>query len=177
LAFLNCTNGRFVRGKREVLILEHRGRTGCKSAALSPNLRMKYDMTSRDPIQSMWADALALLEQAERMQRQYCQLGTSQPRGPTWEPPVDVFENGHELSVVVALPGVRPESVRVVVDGGALFVIGERPMPALARATVRRLEIPYGRFERHIDLPPGLFEIVRRELANGCLWLGLHKLG
>jgi HSP20 family molecular chaperone IbpA len=79
--------------------------------------------------------------------------------------------------MVLALPGVTPDSLRVVIDGGELFVIGERPMPALPGAALRRLEIPYGRFERHIDLPPGLFEIVRRDLVNGCLLLSLHKLG
>lgn len=134
-------------------------------------------MSSHDPMKSMWADALALLEQADRMHRRYFQLSTAQARSPTWEPPVDVFETERELSVVIALPGVAPDSVRVVIDGGALFVIGERPMPALARAAVRRLEIPYGRFERHIDLPPGLFEITGKDLANGCLLLHLRKLG
>jgi HSP20 family protein len=135
-------------------------------------------MSSRDdPIKSMWADALALLEQADRMHRQYFQLRTAQTRGPVWEPPVDVFETEHELLMVVALPGVTPDSVRVIVDGGELFVIGERSMPALPRAVVRRLEVPYGRFERHIDLPPGLFEIVRRDLVNGCLLMSLNKLG
>jgi HSP20 family protein len=41
---------------------------------------------------------------------------------------------------------------------------------------IRRLEIPYGRFERRIDLPPGRFEIGRRDLTDGCLTLTLRKL-
>lgn len=134
-------------------------------------------MSSHDPIKSMWAEALALLEQAGRMHRQSFHLSTAQTGRPTWEPPVDIFETEQELFVVIALPGVTPDSVRVVIDGGELFVIGERPLPALSRAAVRRLEIPYGRFERHIDLPPGLFEVVRRDLVNGCLLLSLRKLG
>lgn len=134
-------------------------------------------MSSRDEMKSMWAEALAMLEQADRMHRQYFRLSTGQTRRPVWEPPVDVFETEHELFIVVALPGVTPDSVSVVIDGGELYVIGERTMPALPRAAVRRLEIPYGRFERHIDLPAGLFEIARRELVNGCLLLSLRKLG
>ena len=39
---------------------------------------------------------------------------------------------------------------------------------------IRRLEIPYGRFERHIELPIGRFEIDRRELTDGCLLLTLQ---
>lgn len=134
-------------------------------------------MSSRDdPVKSMWTDALALLERADRMHRQYFQLSTAQNRGPVWEPPVDIFETEHELLMVVALPGVTADSVRIVIDGGELFVIADRPLPALPRAIVRRLEVPYGRFERHIDLPPGLFEVVRRDLVNGCLLLNLRKL-
>jgi HSP20 family protein len=133
-------------------------------------------MSSSDPVNSMWVDALTMLEQAERMHRQYIRLSTAQTRGPVWEPPVDNFETEHDLFVVIALPGVIPDSLRVVIDSGELYVVGERPMPALPRAVLRRLEIPYGRFERHIDLPAGLFETTRRELVNGCLLLGLHKL-
>jgi hypothetical protein len=41
---------------------------------------------------------------------------------------------------------------------------------------IRRLEIPYGRFERRIDLPRGRFEIEERVLEHGCLRLILRKL-
>jgi HSP20 family molecular chaperone IbpA len=59
-----------------------------------------------------------------------------------------------------------------------LIVTGLRPMPGQASrsAVIRRLEIPYGRFERRIELPAGRFEIGRRDLANGCLKLTLRKL-
>jgi HSP20 family protein len=65
----------------------------------------------------------------------------------------------------------------VVIDGGALLVTALRPMPGQSRSTViRRLEIPYGRFERRIELPAGRFEIGRRDLTDGCLLLTLRKL-
>jgi HSP20 family molecular chaperone IbpA len=32
-----------------------------------------------------------------------------------------------------------------------------------------RLEIPYGRIERRIDLPAGRYELVGSELLDGCL--------
>jgi len=41
---------------------------------------------------------------------------------------------------------------------------------------VHRLEIPHGRFERRVALPPGSYEVERKELVNGCLLLGLKKL-
>ena len=62
-------------------------------------------MTRRNPGPWMWGEAVDLLEQAERLQRQFFRLagGAEQAR---WEPPVDVFADGDEILVEVALPGV-----------------------------------------------------------------------
>ncbi len=125
----------------------------------------------------MWAEACELLERAERLHRQFFQPRPGEGRGPRWEPPVDVLETEAELCILVALPGVGADRLQVVVDGGTLAVVGERPMPGRDRpGIIRRLEIPYGRFERRIELPAGRFEIARRELVDGCLVLGLRKL-
>ena len=133
-------------------------------------------MTSRERRTWMWAEACALLEQAERMHRQFFQPGVSPARRLTWEPPVDIFETERELSILVALPGVEPARVEVLIEAGALVVAGERPLPGDAReATIYRLEIPHGRFERRIELPPGRFEVERKELTHGCLLLRLRK--
>ncbi|SNT18342.1 Molecular chaperone IbpA, HSP20 family [Noviherbaspirillum humi] len=133
-------------------------------------------MSSHDPTRSMWADSLAMLERIDKLHRHCFQLSISSSRGPTWEPPVDVFETERELILVLALPGVPAETVNVLIDGGTIAIVGERRIPVPASAVVRRMEIPYGRFERRIDLPPGLFEIQRRELSDGCLLLSLRKL-
>lgn len=133
-------------------------------------------MTFRKPVNSMWADAVTMLEQADRMHRQFFRLSQSRASGPTWEPPVDIFETNRELSVLVALPGVAPDQVNVVIDGNTLLIVGARPLPAPATAQIRRIEIPYGRFERRIDLPAGHFEIRESTLVNGCLLLSLLKL-
>lgn len=123
-----------------------------------------------------WAQAMNMLEQADRLHRQFFQPRRGPARGPTWEPPADVFETPTHLSVLVALPGVASDRLQVLIDGGTLLVVGERPMPAPASAHIRRIEIPYGRFERRIELPPGQFEIQESSLANGCLILALRKL-
>ncbi|MEO6959495.1 MAG: Hsp20/alpha crystallin family protein [Burkholderiaceae bacterium] len=133
-------------------------------------------MTVRKPAYSMWADAVNMLERADRLHRQFFRLEQGPTHGPTWEPPADVFETDRQLSVLVALPGVAPDQVKVVIEGGALLVVGHRPLPSLATAHIRRIEIPYGRFERRIELPPGSFEIRESTLVNGCLLLSLLKL-
>lgn len=133
-------------------------------------------MAFRESSRSMWSRALQIMEQSERLHRQIFQLGRRRLRGPTWEPPVDVYERSDALTVLVALPGVQSNQLNVVVDGGMLHIVGERNRPLKRQSAVRRLEIPYGRFERYVDLPSGHFEIGERELANGCLRLVLNKL-
>src|SRR3712207_1074595 len=100
-------------------------------------------MSSRDPRAWMWAEACDLLGRAERIQRQFFRPGASQARTPVWEPPVDVFETERELLIEVALPGVEPEQVALLIDGGRLIIAGERRLPGRAQgAAIRRLELP-----------------------------------
>ena len=133
-------------------------------------------MRSRDPRSWMWAEALDLLQSAERLQRQFFQLGAGQD-APTWEPPVDLYETGNELWILVALPGVTTDQLEVVIDGATIVVRGERPLPLDARGgTILRLEIPYGRFQRRIALPAGRLQILERKLENGCLVLCLQRM-
>jgi HSP20 family molecular chaperone IbpA len=133
-------------------------------------------MPSRNPSDWMWSQALELLEQAERMHRQFFRLTASSLGHPTWEPPVDVFEDDDGIVIVVALPGVPADRVEVAQEPGALVVRAERPLPfAGTCGAVRHLEIPYGRFERRIALAQAQFEARGRELVDGCLILRLRK--
>lgn len=135
-------------------------------------------MSSRNPTRWMWAQACDLLDEAERMHRQFFQLGASGRTRAVWEPPVDVFEDEREIIIVVALPGVADGSVEVTVESGTLVVRAESRIPfAGARGAVRRLEIPYGVFERRIQLPEVRLEADTREFMDGCLVLRLRKAG
>jgi HSP20 family molecular chaperone IbpA len=133
----------------------------------------KTDMKLRNPSTWMWGEALEMLERADRLHRQFFQPGDVQG----WEPPVDIFETEHGLTLFVALPGVTSDQLAIVVDNGALVIRGRRMIPAICRnAKIRQLEIPYGRFERQIELPPGQFEVGPRTLQDGCLVLTLNKV-
>lgn len=125
----------------------------------------------------MWAEALELLNQAERMHRSMFRPGQGSRRTACWEPPVDIFETGDEIWIQVALPGVRPEQLEVRIENGTLVVRGERALPLPPGAgVIHRLELPHGAFERRVPLPTGRYELGRRELADGCLALVLRKL-
>jgi len=124
----------------------------------------------------MWADALELLRSTERLQQRFCLVGAAQGL-PCWEPPVDLYEQGDELRLLVALPGVGSRQFEVLLDQATIVVRGQRPMPAhLHGASIHRLEIPYGRFERRVALPPGEFQLLQQFLADGCLALVLRRL-
>jgi hypothetical protein len=38
------------------------------------------------------------------------------------------------------------------------------------------MELPQGRFERRVTIPPGRFELTRRELADGLLVVVLRRI-
>lgn len=127
-------------------------------------------MTRRNPGSWMWADAVDLLEQAERLHRQFFRLAGA-PGQPRWEPPADVYETAGELLVVVALPGVPPDRVQLGFEAGELVIRAQRALPRQPGAAILRLEIPYGVFERRIALPPGRYELAASEHRDGCLQL------
>jgi HSP20 family molecular chaperone IbpA len=132
---------------------------------------------TNDPAAWMWSEACDLMEQAERMHRQFFRLTVSRQTLPSWEPPVDMFEDEHEVVVVVAMPGVAREHIQVTQETNALVVRGVRPLPlAGSRRHVRQLEIPYGAFERRIALPAGRLEAGSPELVQGCLVVSLRKI-
>jgi HSP20 family molecular chaperone IbpA len=125
----------------------------------------------------MWAEACQMLEQAERLHRQFFQLGAPRGARTAWEPPVNVLEDDESYLIMVALPGVSPDCVEVLLDSSSIIVRASCDVPFDARnRDIRHLEIPYGYFERRIQLPAMRFEVVQRELVNGCLILNLRKI-
>jgi HSP20 family protein len=124
----------------------------------------------------MWAEACALLDEAERKHRHFFELLAVPSTGPVWEPPADIFAHGSELHVVVALPGARAEDVAVHLTQTGLQVETIVPPPSLdARMNVVRLEIPYGRMRRRVDLPAGRYALLERRHERGCLFLRLTR--
>ena len=127
----------------------------------------------------MWAETVDRLDQAERLQRQFFRLA-AQPAGsgqpPRWEPPVDVYAGQEQVLIEIALPGVPADRMEIVLAPGELVIRGERALlNRPAGTTLQRLEIPYGRFERRLALGPGLWELVDRRLADGCLQVLLAR--
>jgi HSP20 family protein len=124
----------------------------------------------------MWAEACALLDEAERKHRHFFELLALPAARPMWEPPADIFADGSDLEIVVALPGAHEEEVAVQITPAGLQVeTTVAPISRSARMKVVRLEIPYGLMRRRIDLPPGRYALIERRLDRGWLYLRLTR--
>ena len=111
-------------------------------------------------------ERLAILDRADRLP------------GTEWSPAVDVFESRDRLVVVVEVPGLAPESLRVVFRERELVLTGERRARRTgAGATFLCLERPHGRFERAIplDMPVDVAQRARHP-AGGLLTVTLPRL-
>ena len=127
----------------------------------------------------MWGEALSLLEQADRLHRQFFRVAGAESAH-SWEPPVDVVESGELLQVHVALPGVSPASITIALEPGGVVISALRAFPCRESGShIHRIEIPYGRFERRLALPledPYMpIELVAKELTDGLLILTFRR--
>lgn len=123
----------------------------------------------------MWGEALSMLDRAQRLQRQFFTHDVV-----SWEPPVDIVEADNALLVHVALPGVSADAITVALDPAGITISALRAFPCRTEGgQIHRLEIPYGRFERHIGLPLGdpytPIELAGKRLENGVLTLTFRR--
>jgi HSP20 family molecular chaperone IbpA len=124
----------------------------------------------------MWAEALSMFDDAERLQRRFFRAGHEAAEA-SWEPPIDVIETAGTLVLQVALPGVDEDAIVLGIEAGAITVSALRPFAAGAAsgARIHRVEIPYGRFSRRVALPSHLLDLVEQRYSNGCLTLTFAK--
>ncbi len=93
-------------------------------------------------------------------------------------PPLDVLETSSAIEVVVDVPGVPPESLRVAIRRNTVLVVGAKFAPANAGISRFHLaERSYGRFARAIRLA-GAFDSSRARAvsAGGELRVILPRL-
>ncbi len=96
-----------------------------------------------------------------------------------WSPSVDVYESRGKLVLVAEVPGLPPESVRVVVRDRELVISGERRerRPSVGIAAFLCMERPSGRFERTIPLDVAVdVKQAAARLEGGLLTVTLPRL-
>ena len=132
----------------------------------------------------IWQRANDLLQQAERIHRNFLQVAAgarhraSPGRTPSWEPPVNVVETDEGVWVISALAGVAVDRVDVRLEGRDLVIAGERPLPKCCYDGELKLwEIPLGRFERRVTLVGGEKPLLLGNISfqDGLLIIELRK--
>jgi HSP20 family protein len=94
-----------------------------------------------------------------------------------WRPPVEVFENGDSLEVVVEIAGMRGEDIDIVVEGDLLMIQGNRQDPTnCEHRTYHVARIGYGPFVADVQLPFSVdTEHAEASYDNGFLRVTLPK--
>jgi HSP20 family protein len=126
------------------------------------------------------ASALALLQQEvnQLFQRLTLLDRSEHLPGSEWCPSVDVYEARGRLVVVVEVPGLSPESLKVAFRNHSLVVAGaRRTRRPGSGVSFQCLERPDGRFERvlPLDIPVDVAR-ARATVAGGLLTVTLPRL-
>ena len=95
-------------------------------------------------------------------------------------PVVDVFETERAVEIVIDLPGISMDCVRILFKSGVVLIVGEKERPDLSKrtpASFHLVERDFGRFARAVRLT-GAFDIphARASLRSGELTVVLPKL-
>jgi HSP20 family protein len=100
---------------------------------------------------------------------------------PVWTPALDMYETSDAIVVLFDLAGVDADKTELNVEPHLLTVRGvrhERNVPDHPdeQRSYHALEIPYGRFERTIQLPPGVdTNAARASYREGLLEITIPK--
>src|SRR5579859_7607042 len=72
----------------------------------------------------------------------------------SFAPPVDIYEDEHNITLKLEVPGIEENDIDVSIDNNTLIVQGERKIEKEEREeNFRRVERQYGSFTRTFTLP------------------------
>ncbi len=95
-------------------------------------------------------------------------------------PVVDVFETDKAVEIVVDLPGVAADSVRILLKGGVLLIVGEKERPDLSKrgpASFHLVERDFGRFARAVRINAAIdASKAKARMVNGELRVVLPRI-
>jgi HSP20 family protein len=96
-----------------------------------------------------------------------------------WSPATDVREDEEGLRVVVELPGINSEDVKVAIENGVLSISGEKHHESKEEdddGNYHLVERRYGSFERSFRLPRSVdSDKVNAKFENGLLTIEIPK--
>ena len=117
----------------------------------------------------------------DRMNRLFRETqGNSQDESLTsssFAPAVDVYEDEHNVTLKIEVPGIDEKAIDVRIENNTLTVHGERKIEKEEKEeNYRRVERQYGSFTRTFNLPPSVdAEKVQADYDKGVLNITLPK--
>ena len=95
----------------------------------------------------------------------------------TFAPPVDVYEDEHNITLKIEVPGIDEKDIDVRIENNTLTVHGERKFEKEEKEeNYRRVERQYGNFTRTFTLPTTVdSENVQADYDKGVLKVKLAK--
>jgi HSP20 family protein len=92
-------------------------------------------------------------------------------------PPVDVYEDEHNVTLKIEVPGIDEKDIDVRIENNTLTVHGERKFETEEKEeNYRRVERQYGSFTRTFTLPQTVDqESIRADYDKGVLKIKLAK--
>jgi HSP20 family protein len=95
----------------------------------------------------------------------------------TFAPPVDVYEDEHNVTLKIEVPGIEEKDIDVRIENNTLTVHGERKFEKEEKEeNFRRVERQYGSFTRTFTLPNTVdHEKVQADYDKGVLKIALAK--
>jgi len=91
-------------------------------------------------------------------------------------PPVDVYEDEHNITLKIEVPGIDEKDINVTIENNTLTVRGERRFEKDKEENFHRVERMYGSFTRSFTLPNTVDpEQVSAHYEKGVLKIRLAK--
>ncbi|MEY4093363.1 MAG: hypothetical protein RLZZ53_562 [Acidobacteriota bacterium] len=95
-------------------------------------------------------------------------------------PVVDVFETDRSVEIVLDLPGVSADAIRILFKAGVLLIVGEKERPDMSRrgpSSFHLVERDFGRFARAVRINAAIDGAqARARLVNGELRVVLPRI-
>src|SRR5712691_3029171 len=135
-------------------------------------------LTRWDPVREF----STLQDRMNRMNRLFRE--SYNPEGPeealtttSFAPPVDIYEDEHNITLKVEVPGIDEKDIDVRIENNTLIVHGERKIEKEEKEeNFRRVERQYGSFTRSFTLPTTVDTgQVSANYDNGVLKIKLAK--
>ena len=129
-----------------------------------------------------WEPFRELQDRMDRMNRLFRE--SYRPEGPeealtstSFAPPVDIYEDEHNITLKMEVPGIDEKDLDVRIENNTLAVCGERKFGKEEKEeNFRRVERQYGSFTRSFTLPSSVEpENIQASYDKGVLEIRLAK--